>query len=77
VRDNVAPRQTSTRVPPRSHLTRAALITAVLGILPFVLDAPVLWRVLGPLVALAILSRSLQLVWREVFSTDPRHLGCT
>ena len=72
-----APRETSPRVPARSHLTRAALVVAVLGILPFVLEAPVVWRVLGPLVAVAVLSRSLQRVWREVFSTDPRHLGRT
>jgi hypothetical protein len=64
-------------VPLQPHLTRAALLVVVLGILPFVLDAPVVWRVLGPLVAVAVLSRSLQLVWREVFSTDPRHLGRT
>jgi hypothetical protein len=77
VHDIVAPRGTSTRVPLQPHLTRAALLVVVLGILPFVLDAPVVWRVLGPLVAVAVLSRSLQLVWREVFSTDPRHLGRT
>ena len=50
-------------------LARAALIVAVVGVLPFVLDAHVAWQVLGPLVAAAILCRSLQLVWREVFST--------
>jgi hypothetical protein len=70
-----APRETPTRVPLRPHLARAALLVAVLGILPFVLDAHVVWQVLGPLVAVAILSRSLQLVWREVFSTDPRHVS--
>ena len=70
-----APRRTPTRVPLRPYLIRAALVVAVLGILPFVLDAHVVWQVLGPLVAVAIVSRSLQLVWREVFSTDPRHLA--
>ena len=68
-----APRQTPSRVPLRAHLARAALIVVVLGVLPFVLDAHVAWRVLGPLVVVAILSRSLQLLWREVFSTSPRN----
>ncbi len=67
------PRGAPPRVPLRSHLARAALIVAVLGVLPVVLDAHVLWQVLGPLVAVALLSRSLRLVWREVFSTHPRH----
>jgi hypothetical protein len=70
-----APRDTPPRFPLRPHLARAALLVAVLGILPFVLDAHVLWQVLGPLVAVAILSRSVHLIWREVFSTDPRHLA--
>jgi hypothetical protein len=70
-----APHQTPTQVPLWPYLLRAALVVAVLGILPFVLDAHVVWQVLGPLVAVAIVSRSLQLIWRDVFSTDPRHLA--
>ena len=59
----------------RPHLLRAALIVAVLGVLPFALDAHTGWQVLGPLVSVAVLARSMQLVWQAAFSTDPRHLG--
>ncbi|WP_344687267.1 hypothetical protein [Blastococcus jejuensis] len=57
------------------HLLRTALIVGVLGVLPFVLDASATWQVLGTLVSLAMVTRSVQLVWRTAFSTDPRHLG--
>ena len=57
------------------HLLRTALIVGVLGVLPFVLDAWATWQVLGAIVSLAMVTRSLQLVWRTAFSTDPRHLG--
>ena len=70
------PPETPRRVPLRSHVTRAALIVAVLGVLPFVLDANLVWQVLGPVVAVALLARSLLLVWREVFSTSARHISC-
>jgi hypothetical protein len=52
-----------------------ALIVVALGILPFVLQTGPLWRVLGTLVAVAMMLRSAQLVWRAAFSTDPRHLA--
>jgi hypothetical protein len=55
-------------------LTRAAVIVVVLGVLPFVLDAPGAWQVIGTLVSVAVGGRALQLVWRAVFSTDPRYL---
>ncbi len=61
--------------PLRPQLTRAALIVAVLGVLPFVLDAPVVWQVLGTLVSLAMVAHCVPLVWRGVFSTNPRHLA--
>lgn len=66
------------RVPPAGplapHLLRAALVVAVLGVLPFALEAHVTWQVLGPPVSAAVLARSLQLLWHSAFSTDPRHL---
>ena len=61
--------------PLHPHLLRAALIVGVLGVLPFVLEAHATWQVLGPLVSVAVLARSLQLLWHTAFSTDPRHLG--
>ena len=59
----------------RRHLARVALLVAVLGVLPVVLDASVAWQVLGPVVAVAFLWHGLRLVWREVCSTAPRHLS--
>jgi hypothetical protein len=50
------------------------VIVLVLGVLPFVLDAGVAWQTLGLLVAAAFALRGLQLFWRHVCSTDPRHL---
>ena len=61
--------------PLRRHLARALLLVAVLGVLPFALDAHAVWQVLGPVVSVAIALRSLQLVWRAVFSTHPRYLA--
>jgi hypothetical protein len=55
-------------------LAGPALIVVVLGILPFTWDAPVVWKVLGPLVAAAYAVRALTTVWQQVFSTSPRHL---
>jgi hypothetical protein len=50
------------------------VIVIVLGVLPFALDAGAAWQTLGPLVAAAFALRGLQLFWRHVCSTDPRHL---
>jgi hypothetical protein len=41
----------------------------------YVLDAPVGWQVLGTLLAVALVARSVSLVWRAVFSTRPRNLA--
>ena len=60
--------------PLRQHLARAAVIVLVLGVLPFAWDAHPVWQLLGALVSVAVAARALQLVWRAVFSTDPRHL---
>jgi hypothetical protein len=60
--------------PLRQHLGRAAVIVLVLGVLPFVWDVHPAWQLLGAPVSLAVVARTLQLVWRAVFSTDPRHL---
>jgi hypothetical protein len=62
-------------VPLRQHLTRAAVIVLVLGVLPVAWDAHPTWQLLGALVAAAVAARSVQLVWRAAFSTDPRHLA--
>jgi uncharacterized membrane protein YdbT with pleckstrin-like domain len=58
----------------RQHLLRTAVIVAALGVLPFAWGAAPAWQVLGALVSVAMVIRSLQLVWRAAFSTDPRHL---
>jgi hypothetical protein len=60
--------------PLRQHLTRAAVVVVVLGVLPFAWDAGPAWQMIGTLVSVAVVVRALQLVWRAVFSTDPRHL---
>jgi hypothetical protein len=61
-------------VPLRQFLARAAVVVAVLGVLPFVLDAPGAWQFIGTSVSVALVARSMQLIWRAVFSTDPRYL---
>ena len=61
-------------VPLGQQLTRTAVIVLVLGVLPFVWDAYPAWQLLGALVSVAVVARTLHLVWRAVFSTDPRHL---
>ena len=66
--------QISSTEPLRQHLTRAAVIVVVLGVLPFAWDAGPAWQVTGTLVSVAVVVRTLQLVWRAVFSTNPRHL---
>jgi hypothetical protein len=60
--------------PLRQHLTRAAVIVVVLGILPFAWGAGPAWQVIGVLVSVTVVVRVLRLVWRTVFSTDSRHL---
>jgi hypothetical protein len=60
--------------PLRQQLLRTAVIVLVLGVLPFAWDADPAWQLLGALVSIAMIVRSVQLVWRAVFSTDPRHL---
>ena len=61
-------------VPLRQFLARAAVIVAVLGVLPFVLDAHEAWQIMGTLVSVALVARSMQLIWRAFFSTDSRYL---
>ena len=68
------PPSTEPRPPLRQHLLRTALIVTVLGALPFAWGAAPAWQVLGTLVSVMMVTRSLQLVWRATFSTDPRHL---
>jgi hypothetical protein len=51
-----------------------AVLVTVLGVLPVAWDAPVAWQVLGPAACAPVVAHSLRRVWREVFSTDPRHL---
>ncbi len=58
----------------RSFLLRTALVVVVLGVLPVAWDAPLIWQVLGPVVAAALAGRAAVLVWQTAFSTDPRHL---
>ncbi|MGY1620927.1 hypothetical protein ACI789_01875 [Geodermatophilus sp. SYSU D00965] len=61
---------------PFAHTLRTtAVVAVVLGVLPFVLDASVVWKVLGPVVAAALLVHTAQQVWQQVFSTSPRHLN--
>jgi hypothetical protein len=59
----------------RQHVARAAVVAVALGVLPFALDAAPVWRILGTIVAVLMVIRSLQLVWRAVFSTAPQHLA--
>jgi len=61
----------------RPHLVNTAVIVAVLGVLPFVAHAPEVWRALGPVLSGALVVRTLQLLWRDAFSTCSRHLGAT
>jgi hypothetical protein len=59
-----------------SHLlATTAVIVLTLGVLPLAWDASVVWQVIGPLVALGLTAHTTRVVWRELFSTDPRHLG--
>ncbi|MGY1591806.1 hypothetical protein ACI79D_07510 [Geodermatophilus sp. SYSU D00708] len=56
-------------------LRTTAVVAVVLGLLPFALDASVVWKVLGPVVAAVLLVHTAQQVWQQVFSTSPRHLN--
>jgi hypothetical protein len=60
---------------PGSALATAALIIMVFGVLPFAWDAAAIWKLVGPVVAVALSLPALRQVWRQVFSTSPRHLA--
>ncbi|MCW2533015.1 MAG: hypothetical protein JWP62_2585 [Blastococcus sp.] len=56
-------------------LATTALIVLALGILPVVWHASVVWQIVGPVVSLALVVHTTQVIWREAFSTHPRHLS--
>ena len=58
----------------RSFLANTAVVAVVLGVLPFLLDAHPVWRLLGPAVAVVLLVRAGVVVRRAAVSTHPRHL---
>jgi hypothetical protein len=37
--------------------------------------ASVVWQIVGPVVSLALVVHTTQVIWREAFSTHPRHLS--
>jgi hypothetical protein len=53
------------------------VVAVVLGVLPFLWEAHLVWRLLGPVVAAVLLGRAGVLVWRAAVSTSPRHLTPT
>jgi hypothetical protein len=61
----------------RGFAANTAVVAVVLGVLPFLWEAPLVWRLLGPAVGGVLLTRAAVLVWRAVISTDPRHLTPT
>lgn len=61
----------------RGYLRDTAVVVVVLGVLPFLWDAALVWRLLGPLVAVVLLGRAAVRAWRSAFSTHPRHLTPT
>ena len=66
---------TATRRPAaRRFLVDTAVIAVVLGVLPLLWEAHLLWRLIGPLLAAICLARAAVVVWRRVFSTAPRDL---
>ena len=74
----LSPAATPHRESPRrlgQLLLTTAVVVVVLGVLPVAWHASVVWQVLGPLVAAALVVRTAQVGWRQIFSTDPRHLG--
>lgn len=78
--DRTAPAATAGSTPVNRlarPLLDAAVIVLALGVLPVAWDAAPVWQVLGPLVAAAVALHTARLVWQEVFSTAPRHLGAS
>jgi hypothetical protein len=61
----------------RGFVANTAVVAVVLGVLPFLWEAHLVWRLLGPAVAGALLTRAAVLTWRAAVSTDPRHLTPT
>ena len=61
----------------RAFLANTAVVAVVLGVLPFLWEAPLVWRLLGPVVAAVLLGRVGVLMWRAAVSTSPRHLTPT
>ena len=61
----------------RGFLGNTAVVAVVLGVLPFLWEAHLVWRLLGPAVAAVLLGRAGVLVWRAAVSTSPRHLTPT
>jgi hypothetical protein len=61
----------------RSFLANTAVVVVVLAVLPFRLDAHLVWRLLGPVVAAVLLVRAGVVVWRAAVSSHPRHLTPT
>jgi hypothetical protein len=61
--------------PARAVVVDAAVIAVVLGLLPLLWEAHLLWRLLGPLVAAVCIARAAVDVWRRVFSTAPQDLA--
>ena len=58
-----------------AFLANTAVVAVVLGVLPFLWEAHLVWRLLGPLVAAVLLVRAGVLAWRAAVSTSPRHLS--
>ncbi|SEP15395.1 hypothetical protein [Trujillonella endophytica] len=62
---------------PRADVVRtigsAVVVALVLGVLPVALDAPAVWRVLGPVVGVVFAAHAIRVLWRHAFSTAPPH----
>ncbi|MCU1607419.1 MAG: hypothetical protein JWP46_3884 [Modestobacter sp.] len=67
---------TTPRTPGRTarQLLTALAIIVVVGVLPVLWHASPVWQVTGVLVAAAYLLRTARILWRKLFSTDPRVL---
>ena len=59
----------------RSFLANTVVIAVVLGVLPFLWEAHLAWRLLGPAVSAVLLVRAGVVAWRAAVSTNPRHLS--
>jgi hypothetical protein len=57
------------------QLLTALAIIVVVGVLPVLWHASAVWQVAGVLVAAAYVVRTVRIVWRALYSTDPRVLG--